>query len=245
MPLLTDIKAFWKLEEVSGNRFDEVGANDLNDINTVTQAAGIVGNAAKFTIIDADALEIADNVDLSTGDIDFTFAYWALFDALATDQTVLSKWLTTGNQREYQSAFLLGDNRLSFIVSTTGIDTIILLANAFGAPSTGVFTLVICRHNSVDNTLSIQVNNGPVDSVAHAGGVFDSTATFRLGGQATGAELGGRVDASGFWKKVLTADEGTELWNNGNGLEHPFSTVGGGSGNSPIFRVKRSPWGYM
>ena len=60
-------------------------------------------------------------------------------------------------------------------------------------------------------------------------------------------EFGGRIDAVGYCDKVLSVAERTELFNGGNGLEHPFlkPPASGGAGNSPIIRVKHSPWGYM
>ena len=54
-----------------------------------------------------------------TGDIDFTFDI-ALDDWTATNQTVLAKWLTTGNQGSYQVFFTASTIRLQ--LSSTGSD---------------------------------------------------------------------------------------------------------------------------
>ena len=67
--LPTNLIAYWKLDEASGTRNDSKGANHLTDNNTVTQAVGKVGNAAQFTLANSEYLSIADNADLSAGDI--------------------------------------------------------------------------------------------------------------------------------------------------------------------------------
>jgi hypothetical protein len=88
----------------------------------------------------------------------------------------------------------------------------------------------VAWHDSVGNTINIQVNNGTADSAAHNLGVFYGTAPFAIGARDAAAAdyWDGLIDEVGFWKRVLTADERTTLYNGGNGLAYPF-TVGGAS----------------
>lgn len=86
MTLLDGLVSYWKLEEANGARVDSVVAsgNDLTDNNTVTQAVGVLGNAAQFTAANSESLSHADNASLGTGDIDFTVASWVYFDSLTS-----------------------------------------------------------------------------------------------------------------------------------------------------------------
>ena len=59
--------AFWKLNEQSGTRAAAFSSNDLTDNNTVTFAAGILGNAAVFTSANSEYLSRASNSDLALG----------------------------------------------------------------------------------------------------------------------------------------------------------------------------------
>ncbi len=224
--LLTGLIAFWKLEEASGTRVDEVGSNDLTDNATVTGAVGKVGNAAQFTNATSEFLSIADNTDLSTGNISFTIAGWVWLDNKTGQQGIVSKWLEGSANREYLIDYLGGGtDRFRFGVSSDGAGggtTTVVQADNHGSPSTGVWVFFACWHDSVADTISIQINNGMIDSSATSAGVFDSVAPVQFGATDTAVFLDGRMDAVGFWKKVLTADEKTEFFNGDIGLEHPF-----------------------
>jgi hypothetical protein len=72
--------------------------------------------------------------------------------------------------------------------------------------------------------LNIQVNNGPVDSLPYSSGVAISTSPFAIGATGNAIDLlDGAVDEVGFWKRVLTAQERTALYNSGLGLTYPFT----------------------
>ena len=228
MALLASLIAFWKLGEADGaTRVDSAGSNDLADGNTVTQVAGQVGNAAQFTNANSEDLSIADNTDLSTGDIDFSIVLWVYLDNKDTTQIMLSKWEPTGNQQAYAIQYQTTADRFRFLVSNDGAATVVEAADVLGIPAIATWYFIVVWHDASANTINIQVNNGNVDSQAHTTGVFDGTAPFNIGSLRGSSQFfDGRVDAVGFWKKVLTAAEKTELYNNGAGLEHPFIADG-------------------
>lgn len=223
--LLTSLVAFWKLEEASGTRNDSVGSNHLTDNNTVTQQTGKVGNCAQFTATNNEYLSLADNTDLSTGDIDYTFAGWVYFDALGTYRMLITKDNFGTSQREYVLWYNSDSSRLSWNVFDGASTQIgVVLANNLGAPSTATWYFIVAWHDAASNLVGIQVNNGTADTAATSGAAGDSTAAFQIGKrEADTLPHDGRIDAVGFWKRILTADEKTTLYNSGNGLEHPFS----------------------
>lgn len=229
MALSTNLVAFWKLGEASGTRLDAIGSNNLVDNNTVTQAAGRVGNAAQFTFANSEFLSIADNADMSTGDIDFTFACWVYLDSVPVgivDMIVASKWTSSGDQREWGLTLDEGDNRFNWFVNPTGgsSGSVTLDATSFGDVPLATWIFIVLWHDSVNDTLNIQINNGAIDTVAYSAGVFDGTSSFKLG-QINGAGFwDGRIDAVGWWKKVLNQLERTRQYNDGLGLEPPFPT---------------------
>lgn len=236
--LLTSLVGYWTLDEASSTRADSTAnANTLTDNNTVTQAVGKVTNAAQFTAANSEWLSHTDNAALSTGDIDFTIACWCYFDTVTggdAGRVLVSRFLTGGNQREYALYYNLADhtpnNRFTFAVSSAGTSATVTNLNAttFGAASTATWYFVVAWHDSVNNTLNIQINNGTVDSAAYSAGVFDSTAPFALGSLFTTNattplyRMDGRIDEVGFWKKVLSSTERSTLYNSGNGITYPF-----------------------
>lgn len=74
--LTTNLQAYWKLEEPSGSRFDQLGTNILASKNNVTSIVGIRGQAALFAAGNSQSLIIATTGPLETGNINFTMAGW-------------------------------------------------------------------------------------------------------------------------------------------------------------------------
>lgn len=208
-----NLKAYWKFDEASGNAVDSKGANTLTDNNTVGTAAGKINSARDFNAASSEDFSIADNNDLSTGDIDCTGWCWWKYDAvLGAGQFpgIIGKW--QAGQLEYQ-AYLNGDNqRVQFTVSNDGTATTEVRADNFGDPSEGAWHFMVFWHDSVANTINIQIDNGTVDSTPYSAGIFDGTSTFTIGSAGTGNYWTGQIDEVGFTKRVLTVDERDALY---------------------------------
>ena len=210
--------AWWSLDEESGNAIDAWGANDLTDTNTVLFATGKVSNARDFELANVEYFTLADNTDLSTGDIDFTFGCWVNMESQAADMQIMAKWTTGGNQREYRILYQQSTNRLRVAVSADGIAASgSLNADTFGAVATGTWYFVVAWHDSVNNLLGISVN-GTSDTTAYTTGVFNGTSVFDIGAFGAGTQpFDGLIDEAFLYKKVLTADQREWLYNSGNG----------------------------
>lgn len=92
---------------------------------------------------------------------------------------------------------------------------------------TGEWFFVKATYDAATDTATLQVNED-VESLTSVGSIPappDGASDFCIGAQMDGDNpFNGPVDATGFWKpKVFTAGEGGQLWNSGNGREHPFS----------------------
>ena len=215
---LTDgLIAYWKFDESGGTRDDQKGPNDLADHNTVTQAAGKVGNAGKFTSANSEYLSIADNADLSAGDIDFTIAAWVYFDSVSGERDLVSKYddAVTANREYHLTA------AAPYLVFGVYGGSTYHEAKKNVSLSTGVWYFVVGWHDSVANTVNTQVNNGTPASVSHTAGVNNTTESFLIGAKADLANPhDGRIDEVGFWKRVLTTQERADLYNNGTGTTY-------------------------
>lgn len=217
-----DLIAFWNLDEASGTRNDALGANHLTDNNTVTQDTGKIGSAAQFTAANSEFLSIADNTNMSTGDIDFTFAGWVYLDTKGAVRDICTKWGASG-QFEYILLYNNTPDRFEFYVSNNGTATVAVTASTLGSPATGTWYFLVAYHDSVNNLIGISGNNGGFNTAAHTTGVFNSTSPFQFGAKASSPSYhNGRLDAWGFWKRVLTSNQITILYNAGAGLGYPF-----------------------
>ncbi len=220
--LRSSLKAFWNLNESEGSRSDSVGTNHLTDNATVTSDTGIVRAAAQFTEANSEYLSIADNDSISTGDIDFTYSCWIYFDSLGGNRTILGK--DEASKRETTLWYSNALSRIKFQIFDGSNIIGNVEADNLGSPSTGRWYFIVAWHDSVANTINIQVDNGSINSEDTTGVPVDGTAPFEIGARSdVSVFMDGRIDAVGFWKKILTSGERTELYNSGNGKEYPFS----------------------
>lgn len=237
---LSSLVSVWELNEASGNAVDAHGSNTLTETSgTIDAAAGKISGCRDFEAGDTEYFTVADNAGLSAGDVDFTLTAWVNAESLgAVNRDIIAKWGSNNAVREYIFGYTATD-RFRFTVRDTGNATNTTVeANNLGAPSTGTWYFIVAWHDSVANTLNIQVNNGTVDSTSYSGGIQDSTAGFAIGARVDGPQAywDGLIDQCSLWKRVLTSGERTSLWNGGAGRAYPFASnaragiIGGGMG---------------
>jgi hypothetical protein len=178
------------------------------------------GGARQFTRDNSEYFEVADNADVSTGDIDFTLTGWVYLDSKPGNQTFIAKYNTGTVSREYRVFYDVTADRFSFNVSHNGSyqAAATVETDSLGIPSSGQWYFIVCEHDSVNDTLTIQANNGTVDSTAWSSGVYDGTQAFQLGRRNIGDYMGGRLARFGFWKRTLATAERSELYNSAAGL---------------------------
>jgi hypothetical protein len=232
--LSDNLIAFWPLNEASGNAIDAHGSNDLVETSgTIGSATGTIGLARDFEAADTEYFEIADNADLSTGDIDFTFAGWVEFETLAFSG-ILSKDNDGGGQREH--GLWVISNALRWFVSANGIAENSITSSV--TLSTGTKYFFVVWHDATNDQLGVSINAGTADTVAYSSGLADRTAPFRIGAvgsTASGIHMDGLINRLGFWKRVLTSAERTELYNGGSGRNYAYIT----GGSSATFSADR------
>lgn len=225
--LSDNLVAYWSLENVN----DSKGANTLTNNGSATFAAGKVANAVSLNGT-TQYLSIADNAALSMGDIDFTVACWVNLTSKAAAAEMISKYATTGNQREYRLIYQSANDRFRFDVAPSGTTTGTLTVSAdnLGSPSTATWYFVVAYHDSVNNVIGISVNAGTPNTAAYSAGVFDGTSQLRLGQNSTsGNFVNGLLDEVAIWKRVLSAAERTDLYNGGSGRDYAYISGAGGA----------------
>jgi len=225
--LSNDLIAYWKLEEASGVRYDELtgcggSGCDLTDNNTVGYAAGhISSNAAQFVAENNEYLSIADNADVSTGDVDFTVVTWIYNDGPKSG----TKYIASKGH-EWGIRYQGSSDRYDFFIDSANRS---VTAQAFGSTPLSEWLLLIVWYDTNANTVNISINNGDVDSASTLSYYpIDDSLEFLVGSRFDHIQLwNGRIGPVGFWKRVLTSNERTLLWNSGAGCDYPFETCEG------------------
>jgi hypothetical protein len=217
--LLTGLGGYWPLSDLtdaSGHGYT------LTKLNNPTFGAGKVGNAAYLSAAGNQALLRADNADLQTGDIYFTFDAWVYADTLTTARVVGSKSLST-TQREWTLFWDSGTGFFTFRIYDSGGAAVgSAVASSFGAISLGTWYHVLGWHDPDLNVVGVAVN-GVANTGATTGVITGGAWPFTLGAHLNGTLLlwDGRIDEAGFWRRQLTAAEKLTLYNGGSGNTYP------------------------
>lgn len=228
MALTDSLISYWKCDEASGSILDSHGTNHLTltTAGTPGSVAGKINTARHFTLSNQEYLTRSDNADLSTGDIDFTFAAWVMMDSkpAGTNAYIAAKGTNgSGSDHEWSLDYqnFSGQDEIRFWIGTSFA---LSVTAAIGSPTVGVWYYIVCWHDSVGNTINIQVNNGTVASQATGGTApVDGAGRFTLGNFGILAlSWDGSIDEAAFWKRTLTTQERTDLYNAGNGFAYPF-----------------------
>ena len=228
MALIDNLVSYYKLDEASGNRLDAHGSNTLTDNNTVGQdASGKINAAALFVTANSEYFSAADNTifDVTTGD--FSVSFWYKGTDPATSATLFSKRVTASGQGFY--AILNASDQVYFNpADESGTDYNEYRGSTDVAD--GTYKHIVITWDGTGNDAKIYVN-GTDETVVVTDdpdglGSLTNTSIFLIGAEnAPGQYIAGSIDEWGFWTKVLSAAEVTELYNAGAGLAYPFTSA--------------------
>lgn len=215
--LLTDLAAYWKLDEASGTRVDSYSnAQDLTDNNTVTSTAGKQGNAARFAVANSEYLSRGDSATLSVSS-SFSFAFWF---RTTTDQT------SSGFVEKENDYKVMKNNSDNVVFTVFDSASGSISAQATGTSiANNTWYFVVATYDHGDKKARLYINNGSeeLSPGALTNGPKDGAGNFYMGIDTAIGWYDGDVDEVGFWKKVLTSTERTTLYNSGNGVTYPFA----------------------
>jgi len=211
--------AFWNLDEESGTRYDEIGDNDLNDINTVLCGTGKINNAALLDSTNLEYLSIADNDDLSFGDENFTLAIWVKAYQNNIYNACLQKGVgATASQTEYSINVSSSPFRHTFEVSD---GTTITRLRSDSVQVLNRWQCIVAWHNTDTDSLYIVVNGGLVKRGYATSHPRDHIDLFKLGRYTNTRYFDGLIDLVGIWGRCPTYTNGyamaDSIYNGGSG----------------------------
>ncbi len=225
--LLTSLRFYYPLDEVSGSRFDFSGnVLTLTDNNTVTSTTGKVGTAASFAAASNEALSRTSEANLEFGDVDYTISSWI---KLTTTNETTFCWGSSvggGGEIDYEMGYFKNSGFFTWEYYDNGTAQYYnVIDNSTPNPALNTWYHVLCSYKAAGNIMSIQVNNSAIKSTTnavaqavHPGGVFTIGCARGLGGAN---DHNGAIDEVGGWNRLLTDQEKTTLYNGGNGVTYP------------------------
>jgi hypothetical protein len=219
---LPGLVSYWNLE----NTADAYGANGLTNNNSVTFAAGKVGNAAVFSAASSQYLSVASNAGLLVGGVDWWLAAWLNITSGA-NPTLASKaasGLTSGR------SWVLQYNSPGFLATVS--DGTTAVSATTGAFSFSAWHFLVAYYDAATKKVAVSLDGGAFAlSAALPNAQQDSSSfPFNLGTDKSGGGnfMNGSVDAVAFGNSppggvssVINKVRDT-LYNNGSGRSWPF-----------------------
>ena len=214
---LTGLAHYWSLDDLTGARVDSVGGLDLTAHNGVGIGPGKIKIGASLTATSAQYLSHPDPLPL--GDESFTFAIWFKRASLGDSHMLVGKDQPSG--RDYFvtvepagaiSFSFMHDGGLSRIVTPP-------IANDLA------WHFVLASYDADADLMSLRADNGTPVTLATVNGPWAQAGALCFGARVyPGFEwyFNGVLDEIAQWRgRVLTAAEGSALWNGGAGLALP------------------------
>jgi len=219
--LLTDLVAWWSLDEASGTRVNahNPGTHDLTDNNTVGQTTGVVGNAASFVLANSEYLSLAHHADFVIADTPVTYAGWAWVGPASNQGGILGvKGNPAAAGGEWGVYYLAGPNLLARVRNAANSATV---STANVSISNSAWLFFIFEHDPTNDVITLEVNRGTPVTAAITGGVFSASNTMQFGARLPSLYLNGYMDETTFWRRLLTTEEKNRLYNSGAGMAYP------------------------
>ena len=171
--------------------------------------------ARQFTAATSEYFNVASNSNLQTGATDFAFSMWVYPDTSTATMGLVSKY--TGSTATSEYFVDLNTSRNVVVTMDAGSET---TKTGSGVLTEDAWNHVVVEHDN-GTGIRITINGGSTEAIAYTGGNSVETVDFRVGSRTGAATfLNGRLSRLGFWKKVLSSTELTQLYNDGVGLAY-------------------------
>ena len=232
MALTDNLVSYWKFDEASGTAYDSHGSNDLTNVNTCTFGTGKLNNGADLERSSSQWFSIADasqtGLDFSTA---LSFSLWYKPESLPAVMGCLLGKRGSGAE-SYYFAHITGGLRLS--VDGTGggtsFDDLVVTTTI----TNGTWYHLVVTWDGATKTAKFYKDGTQVggDQVGtNVSSIYNGTAAFKNGIDASGYSMDGMIDETGVWSRVLTGAEITSLYNSGTPLAYEdFNPASGPAG---------------
>lgn len=213
-PTVRDLVSWWALEEDSGDAVDSHGMNHLTRVGVIDNVAALQGMGAQFPNVSGRYMSLTANDSINFGHEDYTIGCWykpTILSGGDYDKPFINRAHSSGIE-----LFLgtLPNNRPVFY--TKGGD--VSWATACTANN---WYLVIGWHVASENKSYLQVNNAAAVSFTDTVGGGTTHYNVRIGRRMVedvlGSGINGVLDEMFMYRRALSADERSWLYNAGMG----------------------------
>lgn len=218
--LSTNLLDYWKLDEGTAPYLDSFGTNNLLTVGSASSVPGLRGNAVQFG--STGYLLSSNNSLIDIGTANFTIALWVYANTFSAAGNYTLVQLGSFNSPFFSVIIQPASPQIGVFATSNG-STVATLTASFAALSTATWNSIIAWRSNGSH-IGISVNGAAANSATFTGAIggpasVNSSNFARFGfDQRTVVSL----DEIGFWNKVLSASERTDIYGGSSG--NTFST---------------------
>jgi hypothetical protein len=222
--LLTNLLAYFKFDEASGNALDAHGDSELVQLSgTIASTTGKINNARDFEAGDTEFFQDWDTLGIF-GDEDFTIACWIHAESIPASVMDVCGNLSANDGWKLSKK---STNEIEFTVGYTSGTAQVATDSQISA-STWYF--IAGKHDAANNQIAVYIN-GTEKTASHSLGLTEAPLPIRVGRSGSSNYWDGLIDELGIWDRVLSESELDVLYNGGAGLPYP---LGSGTGTATL-----------
>ena len=211
--LLTNLVAYWTLDEASGVLVDSQGSNDMTNSGGTQNSTGKLGKCVEFVNAESDYCYTADAADLRIYDQDFTFSAWIYLNSYPG---VGNAWGILGGELSSAGMTIARGEHILRAVSCGTAE-----GDVGSAVNSGQwnFVAVVFNTDATTNNVTYYLNGAATTATAN----FDFTSdrgTIFIGQLLSGnGYFDGKIDEVAIWKsRELSTDDLDLLYGSGDGF---------------------------
>lgn len=217
--LWQNIVAYWRLDELSGNRLNAV--NPATNVMSVVTApnsvvSGRIGNAPRF-VGGGVYFSTPSNSDVALGAKDWSFSFW-WYPESASNFGLFSKGVFAAEYNCSIQSFGGVAVRLRLRTTTPSFPDIF---NPAPRPvwTNNTWYHIVIAHNAANKRITYYINNIAYAPQFYTGVLATTTDALNIG--TSEFSRFDRFDEFGIWHRELSAGDVNTLFNGGNGFPYP------------------------
>ena len=222
MALTDSLVAYWRLDEASGNRADQIGGYTLTDTNTVGSGTGnISALAADFVAASSETLASTSSALVAPFTIAAAWSWVLWIRPESPIESALAEPISNfaflkGIQCRRRGLTAFGSSSIAWdIVNNAG--TAYRVERATNTPI-DTWSMIALKYDGAGTAYAR--TNADTSSGVSVSGTLTPIASFNVGSRAGGsAYFDGRIAHVGLWSRALTSGELDQLYNSGAGLD--------------------------
>ena len=213
--LLSNLVAYWKLDEASGTIVDSVNGHNSTAVSGTYRASGKINTCMGFN--GSQYITLADSPD------------WTI---AVNDNITMSAWINLNSQTQNIYNNILGDaSGPQFYLKNTFelgyYEGDIGVTSAISTYNNSVWYMVTMTKEVIGSIITVKFyrNGAFLSSSTSLVGDGHNPPTIYIGGDIASENINGKIDELGYWRRALTASEITALYNSGTGKSYPFDEI--------------------